>query len=382
MRVLCILTLSIVLGVLPLPVGAQHVSSTVDFARLSVHDDSTSIAAMTVSPYLRVAGERGTFGLAGTLARFETGSWTSSGTVHGAVLVPIGGAVVGELAALSGGSLQNGALGSAQMLLQGRMHLMGAHYGLWAGGGGGSGWDGVLWRAVISSEGGVWWREGPLTMVASIAPTQIADSIGFADSQLALRVNLPRMEVGAAFTTRSGERLLPTGAETRSWGSLNAAFWFSNWGALVATGGSFPADILQGYAEGRFASVGVRLGVRPHHAATGPHWRVTSNAIPSSAAARRQGLISFTAKLQPDGTYLFQADAPDARNVEIMGDFTGWKAVSMRREANGLWTTTLVVAPGTHHMNVRLNQGAWLVPPGVPPASDEFGVHTGLLVVR
>jgi hypothetical protein len=46
------------------------------------------------------------------------------------------------------------------------------------------------------------------------------------------------------------------------------------------------------------------------------------------------------------------------------------------------WTTTLPLAPGIYEVNIRIDGGRWLVPPGLTTNSDEFGGAVGILVVR
>jgi 1,4-alpha-glucan branching enzyme len=74
--------------------------------------------------------------------------------------------------------------------------------------------------------------------------------------------------------------------------------------------------------------------------------------------------------------------APNARRVEISGDFTNWKPVALRRAADGRWTATLDLAVGTHRMNARVDGGGWIVPPGLTTMSDDFAGEVGLLVIE
>jgi len=40
------------------------------------------------------------------------------------------------------------------------------------------------------------------------------------------------------------------------------------------------------------------------------------------------------------------------------------------------------IARGTHQINLRVNGGRWIVPPGLTPITDEFGGAVGLLIVE
>jgi len=64
-----------------------------------------------------------------------------------------------------------------------------------------------------------------------------------------------------------------------------------------------------------------------------------------------------------------------------MGDFTDWRPVVLTASGDGTWEVTLPIAPGIHRVNVRVNGGAWSVPPGLTVATDDFGGEVGLLPI-
>jgi hypothetical protein len=70
-----------------------------------------------------------------------------------------------------------------------------------------------------------------------------------------------------------------------------------------------------------------------------------------------------------------------AATLELMADFTDWEPVGMTQLPNGDWTLERGIAPGTHRVAIRVNGGAWVVPPNLPHVSDEFGGEVGLLIV-
>jgi 1,4-alpha-glucan branching enzyme len=77
------------------------------------------------------------------------------------------------------------------------------------------------------------------------------------------------------------------------------------------------------------------------------------------------------------------ARAPGAASVEVTGDFTNWSPVRLVPAANAeWWSVTLPLRPGKYQMNLRVDGGKWLVPPGVLSMRDEFGGTVGLLVVE
>ena len=63
-----------------------------------------------------------------------------------------------------------------------------------------------------------------------------------------------------------------------------------------------------------------------------------------------------TAKLNQ----IFSFNAPAAMSVMLVGDFTHWqeKPISLKQERNGVWKTTVPLAPGTYHYRFLVD-GEW-----------------------
>ena len=61
-----------------------------------------------------------------------------------------------------------------------------------------------------------------------------------------------------------------------------------------------------------------------------------------------------------DRRQTFTFTAPDALSVLLAGDFTQWqaKAISMKKDAEGVWKTTVALPPGTHHYRFIMD-GEW-----------------------
>jgi hypothetical protein len=73
---------------------------------------------------------------------------------------------------------------------------------------------------------------------------------------------------------------------------------------------------------------------------------------------------------------------PNARTVELSGDFTGWKPMALTRAGNDRWEATLPITPGIHRLAIRVDGDAWTPPPGVNAVPDEFQGTVGVIVVR
>lgn len=57
---------------------------------------------------------------------------------------------------------------------------------------------------------------------------------------------------------------------------------------------------------------------------------------------------------------MFSYHAPGAMVVQLVGDFTNWqeRPIALRREADGIWRTTVELEPGAHHYRFIVD-GQW-----------------------
>jgi hypothetical protein len=137
-------------------------------------------------------------------------------------------------------------------------------------------------------------------------------------------------------------------------------------GAGSSTGGRFTLD-----AEHRFVALGFR--VSPY---------LTRSLVAARPTTPVAALSAFGIDTVGAGRYRFSITALGARRVEISGDFTGWKAAPLGRELDGRWTLTLPLSAGAHRLNVRVDGGSWIVPPGLTTMSDDFAGEVGVLVIE
>jgi hypothetical protein len=71
-----------------------------------------------------------------------------------------------------------------------------------------------------------------------------------------------------------------------------------------------------------------------------------------------------------------------AQLVEINGDFTNWIPVPLLPAAGDKWSVSVLMKSGKYQMNMRVDGGQWIVPPGLLSMADEFGGTVGLLVIE
>jgi len=83
-----------------------------------------------------------------------------------------------------------------------------------------------------------------------------------------------------------------------------------------------------------------------------------------------------------DGHTIVRLRCPHAGRVELTADFTDWAPVELEPSDFGWWERRLAIPPGLHQVQIRLDGGAWLAPPGLPRTEREFAGEAGVLVVE
>jgi len=78
----------------------------------------------------------------------------------------------------------------------------------------------------------------------------------------------------------------------------------------------------------------------------------------------------------------FSMSAPDAKLVEVAGDFTQWEPLPMVRDEQGVWSRTFYLAPGNYNYKLK-NGDLWLLDPSNPQKVDDGkGIINSLLKVE
>ena len=108
-------------------------------------------------------------------------------------------------------------------------------------------------------------------------------------------------------------------------------------------------------------------------------------AIPRSTvpvAPRTAMVRAFEVRPLATGTQKITVRVGGVETVEVMGDFSDWSPLLLNRRGRDLWDITLPVGSGVHQINLRLDRGPWLPPPGLPTMRDGFDGEVGLIVVQ
>ncbi len=342
--------------------------------------DTLNASAATITPRASADWGRGVAEVSGTYSQFASGGWSTQGALSGSLFAPFAGGFLAELAGFSGGSAHQDGTRTGEVLANARLHSMRKWGELFIGAGGGRTWFGGGGSSgVFLGEAGVSTTLQHSTATIVLSPA-VVDSLKYMDGQVSLSWTRAKLDLGAVVGVRVGDQLTALGGTARSWGSVNAVRWLSSRFALVAAGGTYPIDPTQGFPGGRFASLSIRLATRRAAEA-----ETVNTQQPRIEAPPDEGLAvatEFTAVRTGARSVTLRVKAPRANQVEVTGDFTSWTPVRLNLASDGWWAATLPIDPGKYQMNLRLDGGEWIVPPGLLSMLDEFGGRVGLLIVE
>ena len=360
----------------PSPATAQTAGSLDAGLTRVGYSDVPGVTAYSLSPALQLFRRNASLVANGVFSEFQGGGWNLQGNAAGSVFIPSGSHFQVELGGALAGSTPDSGTGTAAFLGQGRFHLADARHGLWAGGGGGRTWDGVSWRTTALVEAAGWARIGDATVVASTSPTWIGDSLRLLDTQATIRLVRGRVELGAYGGFRTWFE--PADAGGAAWGGASAAYWVTEHLAIVAAGGSYPADFGQGFPGGSYVALAIRVATRRPPVPS----RIESHEYQLLQPLARPLVPAFQITTASGLDRLIRVHAPAASSVEIMGDFSEWRPIPLVKGTGGDWTVVVTMPKGTHRMNLRVDGGDWGVPPGVTALNDDFGGVVGVLLIE
>ena len=380
--------------------GAQ-VYPGVDVSAATVHYDGfLSANALSISPSLVFDGTHGSLAARATVLSFETGHTSVQGALAGATFLRLTDRVHLELSGEGGSSSYRSFAPFVHGVGQLRLHLLtGEATGVWAAGAGGGVHYESVQRGLWIGSMGAWTRVWPALISASVSRAAVGDT-AYSDVQ----ANVLWERDALQLTGDAGVRAWSVGGGRGVYGEVSATWWWNRSLALVMSGGRYPADPLRGTIAGRYVALSMRLGRRtpsplgdrtPRAGGADvlidppvPAGQTATSTASASGALGSGGIVStvtrFDVREAPErgtGMQLLRVVAPRAQVVELMGDFTDWRPVSLTASDDGAWEVTLPIAPGIHRVNVRVDGGAWSAPPGLTVATDDFGGAVGLLPI-
>ena len=352
---------------------AQGIESTLDLGGVAIqYADTVNATAASISPQVYIDWGSRILQAGGTYSQFGS-DWSLQGEANGSVFAPVS-RFVGELAGFIGGSTHRDGAHTGELLVNARLHAAHRRIEWFFGAGAGRTSFGGETRTLVLGEAGLSrsLSQGAVTLTAT--PVAMGDSIRYADGQAVLSLQRGRTDLSALLGARVGDQLTPLGRTARVWGNASVTSWLTSRAAIVLSGGTYPIDPTQGFPGGRFISLAIRLT----HPRVSRLVRVDDSAMPGTVDA---GVERFGIE-NNHGVVTFKVFAPSAHTVELTGDFTRWDPQAMTPVGNGWWVTTRALNPGKYQINLRVDGGKWIAPPGLLSMLDEFGGSVGLLVVE
>lgn len=190
------------------------------------------------------------------------------------------------------------------------------------------------------------------------------------------------------FTQRLAARVLTDDSLARtptSLFTLGAERRVAPWASVVAQWATRdPSRVLgaPALADSRLR-VGIRLVDEPRAAPTRPprssRPRASSGGAPGAITS-----VAVVAVSRADSALVVrvQVASPGASFVEVEGDLTAWTPRRLLGGADGTFTGDFTIAGGVVRLRVRVDGGAWTIPPGAPTQRDDFGDEVAVYVVR
>jgi hypothetical protein len=392
--------------------STSEMESRIEAGALTSHHSGTLPQnALAVTPGIRYANNR--FTVSGRGSALLAGPRWQLGNSAAALeaYTPLLYGVRAEVFANASRTFFDPASQNDQVGAEGRLHFMSDRGGIWLG----SGVSRPLRVAVVQnvnvSTGGMWTKVGSATFrgsvtsffftkalspdstpvesapscappsAAELAPTAAAGMFSAtANGGCRQQSRLTDLEASVRWehrlveiTLRGGHRFgdsYDVTPESREWVSGQAAVWITNKLAAVAGGGREPAQPTRGLPARSYASLGMMLA----------YWPIPRNVVPIETPASLVKMFEF----RPAGESMqrFTARIGGVETVEIMGDFTGWEPVPLIRRGRDHWELLLPMAPGIHQINLRIDGGQWIAPPGMPTLKDGFNGEVGVLVIK
>ena len=405
----------------PVPRGlAAQVVSKLEAGQYTVSSGALPISALRFAPTVQFEFPHATINARGSAFLSEQQLQLADGIVTGTFTSPTVYGVRAEMIGNASRAIDDRSLGTDQVDVQTRIHVrFHDHGGVWFGGGVARPWRVAVISSADVTDAGAWKKFGSLaskfgvatltatftnfsfTKVASVQDTGSAslacasgpmvaisanmamkalftESPGgtacerqsrFADLEGSMHWEVGAIELSAQTGRRFGDSYDVT-PDSRRWTTATATVWLSDRIAIIGGGGRQPALPLRGLPARTFGMAGLEL----------TYWPMSKSAVPVSLP-RATLVKSFEMRPAAVGMQKIIIHVSGVETVEVMGDFSDWSPLTVSRRGRDLWELSVPLSPGTHSVNVRVDGGAWMAPPGMPTTHDGFGGDVGLIVV-
>jgi len=401
---------------------AAQIVSKLEAGQYTVSDGALPMSAIRFAPTFEWYRPYAKISARGSAFLSDQQLQIADGIVSGTFTSPTVYGVRAEMLGNASRALDDRSLGTDQVDVQTRVHVLFHDYGgLWFGGGVARPWRVAVVSSADVADAGLWTKVGdltntfgvatftttftnfsfskiaalhdtmsaamscssstPVTNVAGVVSAMPALSVAastsdacdrqsrFSDLEASVRWEFGPVQLIGQMGHRFGDSYDVT-PDSRRWSSASATMWISDRVALIAGGGRQPALPLRGLPARSFGMAGLELAYSPISKSTVPV------ALPHTVLVR-----SFETRPGANGMEKIVIRVGGVEGVEVMGDFSDWTPLTLTRRGRDLWELALPLAAGVHSINVRVDGGPWAPPPGLPTIRDGFNGEVGLVVI-
>jgi hypothetical protein len=347
----------------PAPAAGQHWQLDANATRIAV-DTAAAVGSASLAPTIEWRNRR-LYGLvSGSVTGFDGSTWATHGRSELAVFVEPFGMLHPlrfEAVGAGQGTYHSTAFRTATGRGEIRLHLAGRGLGAWIGGAAATGWTSAdrVFVSGLGGSAGVWTRGGGVQAVALFTPLRL-EGTWFPEASGRVAALAGPVDLMAFGGWRAGA----DDVESALWGGIVATAWITDRVAVVAGGGAYPGDLLQGLPGGRYVSAGIRI----------------ARGRPEAPLREPLGRPVY---VEHEGRRALRFEVPGARQVAFVGEWSGWEPIPLERAPEGgtIWMLYIELPTGVHRFNLVVDGERWIVPAGVMTVADGFGGEVGLLIV-
>jgi len=372
-RALAAAVLGVTCALAPVRASFGQASATLDVGFSEIrYDGFLASSAAAITPGFAWSGRHTAVAARGTYLRFESGNRSLQGSFVGSLISGRWRGWRVEGAADAGASSYADFANFWHAIGEVRLLRASDHRGLWISGSAGrTSFDKDLpGRPLATGSVAAWTRRRNVVLLVSASRAFVGDT-QYSDIGVTARGQRGRWELESAV----GARFFSRGAGRGLYGEAAAILPVDGRLAVVFSGGRYPTDPIRGSIAGRFVSAAIRLRLRSATASV--------PALRLQVDTPHDSLTSSTLTVHRDsaGYVRLIVRAPEARLVEIAGDFTEWRPVSLSQLSNETWGIVVPIAPGVHQINLRIDGGTWIAPVGTTRITSDYGDAVGSFVV-
>ena len=401
---------------------AAQIVSKLEAGQYTVSDGPLPVSALRFAPSFQWYRPYATITARGSAFLSDQALQVADGIVSGTFTSPTVYGVRAEMLGNMSRAMDDRSLGTDQVDVQTRVHVLFQDFGgMWFGGGVARPWRVAVISSADVADAGMWTKLGDITnkfgvatftttftnfsfskiaalhdtvsaalscstaspvsnavgMVSAMEALSVAASSNdacdrqsrFSDLETSVHWEVGPLELTGQMGHRFGDSYDVT-PDSRRWSSASATMWVSDRVAFIAGGGRQPALPLRGIAARSFGMAGMEIAYSPISKAAVPV------SLPHTILVR-----TFETHAAANGMQKIVIHVGGVEAVEVMGDFSDWTPLTLTRRGRDLWELALPLSAGVHSVNVRVDGGPWAPPPGVPTMHDGYNGEVGLVVV-